>query len=811
MSNQLLAEFHEWLNRQMKEGVNGHGEPAFYVPPSQLKRYWTEQKVRDILHSCDPPVQENANQIATRFLRIFSVLVHIEQPQDITMFIRKNIDDHQMPRSDLPSDFPAKMDRVLEDQWMFCPLEFTHDQIHKRELHALQILPVTYEKMLREESPDRDAARVWKVRIHPDCNSLIPVDAPIVFKVYEGPGGKDLYAAEANVYSALPAQNSITKYFGSFSYEETDKRIIMLEYAAGGSLLDFLRNTGPPVTPDHFFMLWERLLGLLDGIYALHNQNPHGVSYHGQSIAGYVFAEWNLDRKTDHVRVHQDIQLANILVFPRSDKSPFDVTFKLTDFGMAEVRRVLTPEGAMAIRNEGNRMYSAPECYPNYPIQGRVRPHVSAQVDIWALGAVLSDVFVWSIAGETGREDYRRKRKDAIANLPHIEAKGFDACFHDGEDRLKAVDEYHAYILQHRRASDPLSPCISQIVLDGMLTDHRSRLTAIQTKFRADKKIKEIQQELLAGSSNLRRESNPSLPRIPQYPIHGRAQTSDTPPQPIRSAPSPTPRTPQSHKRTNANQESSSVEQEKIFVDHTPVIGNPSAQSTVPPVGARSPDLPQSKVVSVDKVHSLLEKKKRYSLNRALDKIQGKQPEAMDLLGMQEARSRIKERKGRDQIMLVDNCASMETHMKQVAKTARVISYVAKVTDDNGMDLYFASDPTQPKNCSSSRAIESAIKAEGTVEGECNMFKCLHDILESVWENGLKPTSIYVYTDGVWESDDDHQVDILIKQSIKRLVDAKKLPSTLMFQFIQFGNDEKGTKRLQDLDDNCTERHELGD
>jgi serine/threonine protein kinase len=61
-------------------------------------------------------------------------------------------------------------------------------------------------------------------------------------------------------------------------------------------------------------------------------------------------------------RVHQDIQPANILVFPQDNPcSRFDVRFKLTDFGLAEIGRVSTSSGTMATENRGNRMYS--ECH----------------------------------------------------------------------------------------------------------------------------------------------------------------------------------------------------------------------------------------------------------------------------------------------------------------------------------------------------------------------------------------------------------------------------------------------------------------
>ena len=58
-------------------------------------------------------------------------------------------------------------------------------------------------------------------------------------------------------------------------------------------------------------------------------------------------------------RVHQDIQPANILVFPEDGSdSPFNVRFKLTDFGLTEIGRVSTSNGTMVTENRGNRMYS---------------------------------------------------------------------------------------------------------------------------------------------------------------------------------------------------------------------------------------------------------------------------------------------------------------------------------------------------------------------------------------------------------------------------------------------------------------------
>lgn len=96
-----------------------------------------------------------------------------------------------------------------------------------------------------------------------------------MFKIYTEAGGKNTYEAESDVYSALTqnsdASKTITKFYGSFSFENTEKRVIILEYAPGGSLLDFLKDTPPPIYPADLKLLWKRLTELLEGLYILHH------------------------------------------------------------------------------------------------------------------------------------------------------------------------------------------------------------------------------------------------------------------------------------------------------------------------------------------------------------------------------------------------------------------------------------------------------------------------------------------------------------------------------------------------------------
>ncbi|KAF4981161.1 hypothetical protein FZEAL_2995 [Fusarium zealandicum] len=812
MSSHPLVDFREYLQRLRTSGVNGYGKEAPYVPHSSLKEYWTEKRIQEILDSCNPFIPASASQILTKFLRIFSLLVYLDRPGDISLFTRKNIDDSQLPLADLPTSWPHELiTKISESQWRFCPLEFTSDHIHKRELPAQQVLPITYETPLRVEGQGPDAARIWKVQIHTSCNNIVPANEPVVFKIYEGGGSKELYNAEADVYALLSRkhEDSITKFYGSFSFEETQKRIIILEYASGGSLHDFFERNQPPVVPEDLELLWNRLLELLDGLHILHNlDKPQACPE--WFISGRVCPVTLMTGLAITVhRVHQDIQPANILVFPQSDKSPFDVRFKLTDFGIAEMRRVLIARGAMATENAGNRMYSAPETYPNFRVQSNVKARTDPSVDVWALGAVYSDVLVWSISGEAGREQHRSRRQSAIRELKYISNRDFDACFHDGKNRLPIVDDYHKEVLQHKRASDTMSLAMNQLILEFMLVDRETRLFAMQVKMQAKRKMKMDQ------------DGRPMDPSLPPRPIPSTRQTVPLPslPAPIDTQPGPHPGPlPRGHSRgsflpppesdTGVNFPSFGVLRESPTNETQPEPGpptvtrNPTTTSTPPP-----------KPVIVKDVYELLLKKNSSarSIWDVWDKSQDKQSEVMQLRGMQEARSNISTLRGREQIMLIDNFASMSPHMDNVAKTARVIGYVAKTADNDGMDLYFASDTTKSRTCKSSTAVEAAIRKAKAVEGSCNMQRCLVDILEPVWkklERGMS-ASIYVYTDGVWEPGED-QVKSVIKEAIRRLSKAHKPAITLMFQFIQFGEDAKGTERLEYLDDMCKEEHSGG-
>ncbi|KAF5633819.1 serine threonine kinase [Fusarium tjaetaba] len=792
MLTQTMDHFHQHIAENLREGINGDGEKVPYVIPSALDNYWTERRVDIILNSQQPPVASSPDMIISDFPRVFSILTHIGRSQEIEWLCShvKGLDDSRLPFDE--TCFPPTCQWAsdfLREQWMFIPLFFPPDKIFSRVVHPKTILPVTYKRQLTQRRGGRDTATLWEVQVHSGGSLTALEDQPVVFKVYEGAGTEDLYKAETDVYLKLRRKNNkyITKHLASFSFQGKRKYIIVLEYAAGGSLKDFFQNTLPPVSPNEFRLLWSRLLHLLDALNVLHDlYRPDGAPV------------WFL------AGVHQDIQPANILVFPEKDKdSRFDVKFKLTDFGLAEIGRVSASGGKLATENRGNRMYISPESFANFSVQNTVRTDLPPTADIWALGAVFSDVLVWSICGEPGREEYRRRRRAEISSQRHMKERDHDACFHDGVDRLAAVEESHKLALQDKRGSDRISPYMSKVILDYMLTGVDERLTAMNIRIRAEREIKNMKEDSLDNdqavssgkppqarhTSPSRRQTvpNPSLPRV------SRVSNLGLPIQQQANHFCASPRTSLDQSTAGPSSPAPSVTQ---FT--SPPMANGHVQM-------KTPNPPQAVVkVTVDEVYRMMEKTNISSFPTSIGMRPDKAKEIMKLPGMEEARIKIAMARGRDQIMLIDNFRSMGQHKPKVVKTARVISYVAKAVDEDGMELYAASEiAKKPRICKTSSQIEKAINKMPTVDGTCNMRGCLDTILDRVLVGRkVKPTSIYIYTDGVWEPGAD-QVKFSIKRAIDYLIKCKQPSSTLMFQFVQFGSDTEGTGRLKFLDNKC--------
>jgi serine/threonine protein kinase len=157
----------------------------------------------------------------------------------------------------------------------------------------------------------------------------------------------------------------IVDFIGSFEVRSESKFghfDLILPYAEGGNLYEFLRLPHPPEwlykRPECMPFceaLFVQMKGIVDALAFLHAKTSH---------AGFV--------------IHRDIKPANILIF--------NGTFKLADFGSSRIKA--SEETSKTEWAMGTPMYEPPEkTIEDSDSHGRAR-------DVWALGCVLLEILV---------------------------------------------------------------------------------------------------------------------------------------------------------------------------------------------------------------------------------------------------------------------------------------------------------------------------------------------------------------------------------------------------------------------------------
>lgn len=158
----------------------------------------------------------------------------------------------------------------------------------------------------------------------------------------------------------------------------------------------------------------------------------------------------------------------------------------------------------------------------------------------------------------------------------------------------------------------------------------------------------------------------------------------------------------------------------------------------------------------------------------------------------------------------------MIPHWPDVKRVFEALSYVVKDCDPDGIELYFANsdDRGKDRNTSSLLRMLEHRGFQGTTDISLRLTQIFHRYRDELdektrsaslplwWKRGTtnsaRPLSLYVLTNGAWESRCDAETPI------KLLVEELKLrnmgKSQVGIQFISFGNDRICLDRLQRLD-----------
>ncbi|ETS76605.1 hypothetical protein PFICI_11992 [Pestalotiopsis fici W106-1] len=873
-AHHLMDEFVKALemhaNAENCRGRNGLDETVMFIPNDFLFTYWTEDIIRDLLLSLSGAATYDTSIILSEYIIVFSILTKMYKSDWISHFVEKQIKDSSLPLrpdSNMPKSWTDQ--RHMEDlwkdfineQWMFCP--YTFDRLSNAELSESYILPIQSKECLQDKAVDGDLAILYKVKLHPSCRGSL--SEYVVFKEYqrEDPIAAATYEKEISIYKTLKPGSSafkhIIEYYGSFQILASGKRTIMLEYADGSDLSAWFKELKPPSEVEHLTAFWANFFDLLLGLEAIHNLVP---PHSGRE-------SWYLEG------IHQDIRPHNILLVKKPSSShPYDVTFKLVDFGTGYIKKQSLDQFRETHRdNFGNATYSSPES-----LNDRLQP----ESDVWALGALASETLVWSIQGWKGVENYCNLRAaKMVQGLPETHR----GCFHNGIHRLPIIDDHHREVLKGRLAEDNISPLVSKMILEHMLVEHPSALEGraspnpqFRRRARETHRLWKMKLQMIPlarpystddvrgrlhhtvtepvlativtaddflqqsefdpdESSAMSRYSSVTY-RRPEGPINSFHESYDA--HSVRRGPSQhyRPRNPilqneDSFERLPMHLLSPKPDRSSLIRD----LMNQMVQTAEGTNTQQDPPRFDNDTITINTIYDkfIARKDGKGRVGAAFSKFTGSSSDQKDPLkvhpdlGLAISKLKNSGSSGREQVFLIDDSKSMSRFQTSIAKTVRVLAYLIKKGDvdpDRSIELRFASQIGDKKQNAKSTPLEDAINDWPFEDSVCEMGTALEalllDLLPKRYAADPKPVSVYVLTNALWSDKTPTSlcgVDEAIEKALRHLdnVNVELGKKWLGIQFIGFFNNKPssentiGRRRLEFLDDKLGELFEALD
>ncbi|TPX11521.1 uncharacterized protein E0L32_007732 [Thyridium curvatum] len=557
------SDYHRWVTEVCEQNIGVRISPVAllptgYVPLQELRNYWDQTDlVRPFALGTNGSMLMDESNIIGHYLRIFATLVYISTPQDSVVwyldnFARKDRTDAKLPFhkiEDLDDIFGTTdaaqrvKTQFYKSHFRFSPqqlAEGTNPILNNTELAGEVILPLKHRGKVQSGTESEADLELFEFS---SSSGLQARTTNLVAKIYPPREIDFTFRSELEAYSALKWQDStkinsdyFLQYYGSFV--QGTRGVILLEYADQGSLLDFFRRGQLPYTREEMFMLWERLSSLFIGLARIHGvRKPKDVRIRG---------------------VHQDVKPSNIFVFSDGDATEFRFKFKIGDFGLSSFEKTTDTLDPSLPDHKSTKVYGAPELMSWHVDLDDLDLRVNAEVDMWSLGCVLFETAVWSVCGERGREEFLRLR---LEERGHPEARGR---FHNGVERLRALDTMTNRLLDRRRCYDNVTNSLCKWICENLLVgDPTNRLNAGQAQYRFEELLRKL------GAEAHHDQSNYELARLSMHSPH----SSQSYNSPIRDTLTAQPTPPGIHPTPASPQQSSpspySPGRTSVYVDHT--------------------------------------------------------------------------------------------------------------------------------------------------------------------------------------------------------------------------------------------------
>ncbi|KAI1010794.1 hypothetical protein LB503_005027 [Fusarium chuoi] len=824
-----------------------------FVSPAVTARWWKKSGQRRLSRAIDRNIHALPTTIENGYLNIFSILVYISRTYLINNFTSNGYQDQQLPLLNARcfGDDPALVDDMnefCEHQWMFCPLIFSrHTPMDKRHIDPRQILPIKTTVTITTDS-NHSKSNIRVVTLYPECFDR---EWSPTYRTGERETLRDAWIKEYNAFAAIESCDYIVKYLGSF--EQNNRCFMILGHASEGSLLELFKRNERPVTEEERRYFLYGLMGLTKAIDKIQNlgggprnqrtgfahrdiKPANILVFPGQDgrysygfrmkLADFDTATPNLPIDEDEssfqdndgnrtycspeaTRLYKDQEKGFMQVPVASDVWSLGCviseaivwvaggTAALDEAASDRRREILTHWPLLADGSFG-------ECFHNSStaLTCVVKSH-SAALDALQ-GPIFLSRNVCSLVEHCMLVPYRERQS------PILIWKTFERKYREIFHPAPPLDHHSTPLLpQHSFHNTPILTQSPMNMAESLLHPDRSPHQQTSSYPRPSRQIgmaldrPDMHQRDPLGI-NTRMPSNNGTP----IDRHTSAQWSYNSSQAIseledKSSPasavstknfnlgntlgSPThpgisfpPQDNHYHSITDANSPA------KTSADITRLT--PQKQNEVGMYG----DLTIDHVVSHRKNNG-----KRESLE-----------------GYEKFRSRMGNRRF---VFIVDDSETMRDREREVLKVLDVLVWLVRKIDHSGPEIRFTSKPD--KKFPIERRPRFLLKMDKFInpvrewlggndaETLCNMKHSFNQIFaDANMVDPKRPTSVVILTDGIWEhggSLEEKGVEACITKIIKRMEDKGIGDTAFAFQFVSFGNDPVGLRRLRYLDDDA--------
>ncbi|KAI0509162.1 hypothetical protein F5B22DRAFT_362296 [Xylaria bambusicola] len=812
-------KFSDFVNRMKRRGVDGDGNETYYITTSTLKQYWSQERVWELITYFDQWSCLSYEYFSEKYIRLFSILSFIQQPDAFLWLFENKVDDTFLPCTDMKmlcTYNDAFLDSFEENQWLFCPQDFDESLFKQKFVHPKTILPIVREIVLHLSGNGRTFARVL---IDRECNLVMPTEHFLFKTYYTQPTEVDCgglnrpgdfrdtstyrdWEEETLAFEALQicaGTEYVINYYGSFV--QHNKATIILE-DTGTSLEEFLQQNEPPEDAFNMAQFWVSLFKSLIGLEAIQNlPRAHDLR---ERAANRIC---NLMRNDEPCTRSSALKIMVCPVIEGVRKQPM---FKLLEFAP---------------------ILEACECHKSRPplpwksspmriIEEKLRYPSLNHVDMWAFGSAVSQCAVWMLSNVDGRSitGLNRGLVGALVGREEADNAQLDAIY----------QEWRAYL-----RSNTTTGFVARFILHHILRGNSESARQLLSEFRAEipwnwDKNRFGSSESIENMMELPSVFAQAIDGLKQEDIRLRALLTEDRLQPLliqadserfRHASSP-----------NISGKASSAGSGNAILadDFSPIILDEIPSEA---------DTENSNITSLLDNHLLDNLGKRpveIISRRGLSPKTGPQVTVIDIKnwirGAQKEpilrsvprlprpllEGRLDALRQRRHVFLVDETPAMKRKWKDIALFAEILETDFLEVIGIPVELYFTSEPIIGHHRNVNLRLDDIIRAH-IADGTSSINESLEIFVDRITTKTMstvdpsatwsgQPITIYILTSGIWESsvreifgNCPYEVDKVMKRLVSELKGLRVLGNFVSIQFIRIGGSNVGKDRFDYL------------